>query len=248
MSRTFALLGSGEFDPWTDEVDRRLLAGDGQRPRRVLILPTASSAEGDDVFDMWANKGLDHYGRSGIEAEVVALKTRDDAFRGDLIDALGRGSIAFFSGGNPALLASVLRDTPWWAALLEAMNHGLAYAGCSAGVASLGDLALDSTRHEWGDDLWHPGLRVFPGTMFGPHWDALDGYVPGLTEFIASSVPDGDRLVGIDEDTAIVGDGVDWTVVGNGGVHVLEDGSWRRFASGDDMRLPLVPTSDESRT
>jgi cyanophycinase-like exopeptidase len=233
------LLGSGEFDPWTDEVDRWLLARDAGRPRRVLILPTASSAEGDEVFDMWAAKGLEHYARSEIEAEVVPLKTRDDARRDELIAALDRGSVAFFSGGNPAFLASVLRETPWWSSMLEAMDRGLAYAGCSAGVASLGDLALDSARRDWADDLWHPGLRVFPGTMFGPHWDALDGYVPGLSGFIKGSVPDGHRLVGIDEDTAIVGDGVDWTVLGAGRVHVLEDGSWRRIGAGHDLRLPL---------
>jgi cyanophycinase-like exopeptidase len=239
MRAAFALLGSGEFDPWTDELDRRLLESDSGRPRRVLILPTASSAEGDDVFDMWANKGLDHYARSGIEAEVVPLKTRDDATRADLIEALDRGSVAFFSGGNPAFLASVLRDTPWWAALLRAMDRGLAYAGCSAGVSSLGDLAPDSARQDWDDDLWHPGLSVFPGTMFGPHWDALDGFAPGRTEFIVGSVPDAHRLVAIDENTAIVGDGVDWTVMGVGRIHVLEQGAWKRIEAGDDLRLPL---------
>ena len=41
----FALLGSGEWQPWTDEVDRWLLertTGDGT----VLVLPTASAPEG----------------------------------------------------------------------------------------------------------------------------------------------------------------------------------------------------------
>ena len=30
----------------------------------------------------------------------------------------------FFSGGNPAYLASVLADTPFWTALRGAMDHG----------------------------------------------------------------------------------------------------------------------------
>ena len=40
---SFGLLGSGEFEPWNDEVDRWLLdraTGDGS----VLILPTACAA------------------------------------------------------------------------------------------------------------------------------------------------------------------------------------------------------------
>src|SRR5207247_11167709 len=66
----FALLGSGEFEPWTAEVDRWLLErtiGSG----RVLILPTASAPEGDAVFNRWGDMGLAHYEELGIPAEVV---------------------------------------------------------------------------------------------------------------------------------------------------------------------------------
>ena len=207
MSPSFALLGSGEFDPWTESVDRWILDRAGAAAGSVLILPTAAAAEGDEVFDMWANKGLDHYGRLGIEACVVPLKTREDAGRDDLIAMLEGAAAAFFSGGNPAFLASVLLDTPFWTALRSAMDDGLAYAGCSAGVACLGDTALDSAREEFDADLWKPGLGVFPGSWFAPHWDALDGFAPGFTDFIQASVPEGNRLVGIDENTAMAGDG-----------------------------------------
>ena len=60
----FALLGSGEFEPWTEEVDRWLLertTGSG----RVLILPTASAPEGDAIFNQWGDMGLEHYGSWG---------------------------------------------------------------------------------------------------------------------------------------------------------------------------------------
>jgi len=62
-------MGSGEFEPWSAEMDRQVLDranGDG----RVLILPTASAKEGDEVFDGWAAKGLAHYSSLGIPAEV----------------------------------------------------------------------------------------------------------------------------------------------------------------------------------
>src|SRR5262245_63445341 len=60
VARTFLLLGSGEFEPWTHDVESRVLAeasGDGS----VVILPTASAPDGDAVFDRWAKMGLDHY-------------------------------------------------------------------------------------------------------------------------------------------------------------------------------------------
>ena len=64
---TFLLLGSGEFEPWSTEVESLALAdavGDGS----VAILPTASASEGDQVFERWGRMGLDHYARSGVSA------------------------------------------------------------------------------------------------------------------------------------------------------------------------------------
>ena len=236
---TFALLGSGEFEPWSAEVDRTVLEranGDG----RVLILPTASAKEGDEVFDGWASKGLAHYEALGLPAEVVPLKTRDDAARPDLIDRLEGASAVYFSGGNPAYLAATIAGTPFWDALRAAMERGLGYIGCSAGVACLGDAAPDSDALEFDDGVWKPGLGVFSGVWFGPHWDALDSFVPGLTEFIVSSVPAGETLLAIDENTAVLGEGASWSVVGASGAHVYRDGAWVHHPAGTSFALDLV--------
>ena len=212
----FGLLGSGEFEPWSADVDRALLAGatgDG----RVLILPAASAKEGDEVFDGWGSKGLAHFASLDVPAEVVPIKTREDAARDDLVAKVEGASVAYFSGGNPAFLASVLADTPFWDALLGAMGRGLAYIGCSAGVACLGDRAPDSDARRFADGFWEPGLGVFHHTWFGPHWDAVDRFVPGLSDFIVSSVPPGETLFAIDENTAAVGDGEEMVREGRGG-------------------------------
>ncbi len=237
MSR-FALLGSGEFEPWSAAVDRSVLdaaEGDG----RVLILPTASAREGDEVFDGWASKGLEHFAATGVPAEVVPLKTREDAARSELVARLNGASVAYFSGGNPAYLAATLIDTPFWRTLRGEMERGLAYIGCSAGVACLGDIAPDSDVRELGEAMWKPGLGVFPGASFGPHWDALDDFIPGLTDLIVSSVPEGATLLAIDEDTAVVGDGNDWSVMGESGAHVYREGAWGHHPAGSSFALAL---------
>ena len=238
MNLAFALLGSGEFEPWSSEVDRRMLdaaEGDG----RVLILPTASAREGDEVFDGWASKGLEHFASAGVPAEVVPLKTREDAARPEFVERLAGASIAYFSGGNPSYLAATLIDTPFWNTLCRRIDDGLAYIGCSAGVACLGDRAPDSDVRDFGEDIWKQGLGVFPNTWFGPHWDALDGYIPGLTDLIVSSVPAGQTLLAIDEDTAVVGDGREWSILGVGGAHVYRDGEWSHHPSGSTLELPI---------
>jgi cyanophycinase len=236
---SIALLGSGEFEPWTEEVDRWLLdraTGDGT----VLILPAASAPEGDGIFDSWASMGLAHFGGLDIPAEVVPLKTRQDAERPEFATRLSSASMVYFSGGNPAYLAGTLSGTPFWGEVLAAMSRGMAYTGCSAGVASLGELAVDSATGDFtSKDIWKPGLRLFRRTQFGPHWDALDTYIPGLRRFFVKAIPDEWRLLGIDEHTAVMGDGAEWRVAGAGGAHLWEGGTWREFAAGEAFTEPF---------
>jgi cyanophycinase-like exopeptidase len=53
-------------------------------------------------------------------------------------------------------------------------------------------------------------------------------------------VPDDDYLVGVDEQTALVGDGERWHVIGAGGVHVHAANDWSTFANGDALALALT--------
>jgi cyanophycinase len=238
--RIFGLLGSGEFEPWAEAVDRPLLekaSGDGT----VLILPAASAPEGDDVFDRWADMGLTHYRRLGVPAAVVPLKTREDADRPELVDMLSLASMVFFSGGNPAYLASILSGSRFWDGLVAEIDRGLAYGGCSAGVACLGEVAPDiAALAASARNIWRPGLRLFPKTYFSPHWDALEKHVRGLQRFWISSVPPDGRLLAIDERTAVVGDGTEWTVVGSGAAHLLEAGRWTDHTAGTSIRADLT--------
>lgn len=246
MMSLMALLGSGEFEPWTEEVDRWLLeqaSGDGS----VLILPAASAPEGDQVFNRWGDMGLGHYERLGIPAEVLPLKSKEDARRSELAARLETASIAYFSGGNPAYLSSVLSGSRFWAELLRAMERGLAYVGCSAGVACLGDVVPDSAVLDFSSaDMWKPGLGFFPNLFLGPHWDAMNTYMPGLQDLFVGAIPPGDRLLAIDERTAVVGNGTEWRVMGNGGASLLDDGSWLSFRSGQTFAATFRAAEEPS--
>lgn len=235
------LLGSGEFEPWAEEVDRSLLAGARQGP--VLVLPTASAPEGDEVFDRWARHGLEHYARQAVEADVLPLRTRDDAERPDLAGRIGDAAMVFFSGGNPSYLASVLAGTRCWSAIVEGLESGLAYGGCSAGAAALGERTTWRLRL----DPLGPGLALFPGTNIVPHWDAIDRLGPGRRERVVASLGADARLVGIDERTAMVGDGREWSVIGAGGVHVLESGRWSDHPAGSAFDLDLLAGKVDGR-
>ena len=94
----WSLLGSGEFQPWSEPVDRRLLEeadGDG----RVLILPTASAPEGKDVFERWGSGSRTSRGstsRGGPRPEDARGHGRPA-----LVEKLEGASAVYFSAGTP---------------------------------------------------------------------------------------------------------------------------------------------------
>jgi cyanophycinase-like exopeptidase len=160
---TFLLLGSGEFEPWSSDVERLALAdaaGDGS----VVIAPTASAQEGDHVFDRWAGMGLEHYAADGVPVEVLPLKVREYAFRDDVVQRAAAASMIYFSGGKPTRLAAVLRDTPLLEAILGAMARGTAWAGGSAGA-----MVVSRERDAGGrrGRSWLLGLGLVPHVSFG---------------------------------------------------------------------------------
>ena len=232
------LLGSGEFEPWSTAVDRWAL--DGYGDGRVVIVPTASAPEGDDAFAWWATKGLRHYEETGVEAEVLPLKTRDDAQEPSIVELIRDASVVYFSGGNPYYLARTLDGTRFWRVLIEELERGAAYVGCSAGVACLTELTYDSTVEDLrSGETYKPGLGFVRGSMFAPHWDHVDDWFPGARAFLEARTPPGQTLIALDEDTAMVGDGARWRVVGRSGIHVYCEGTWDHHVAGSGFELTL---------
>ena len=218
-ARTFLLMGSGEFEPWSDEIEAAALDG---LTGPVAVLPTASSAEGDAVFDRWGAMGLEHYAAAGIEARLVPVKTREDAEREELARQLEGVSMVFFSGGKPQHLADSIHGTKLWDAMMRALDRGAVFAGCSAG-ALIASQSREQRRERGVRTGWVFGLGLVPHVSFGVHWDRVK-VIPGLRSFVMSRIPVGSWFVGLDERTAILGDGHRWRVFGLGGVMVRHAG------------------------
>lgn len=234
----WSLLGSGEFLPWSESVDRRLV-GEADGDGRVLILPTASAPEGKDVLERWGSLGLAHFSRLDIPAEVLDLRSREDADDPRLLARLDGASAVYFSGGNPAYLSATLAETDFLDTMLKQLDRGMAYAGCSAGVACLNEITFDSDTTD-ADQVFRPGLGLVARAFFAPHWDIVDTWMPGATEFIVASVPEGSTFIGLDEDTAMVGRGSSWEVIGKSGIHVKSEDAWATYRDGDRFELALI--------
>ena len=227
-----ALAGSGEFLPVMEPVDRALLEG---RPARAAFLPTAAALEGDERIAYWLDLGTKHYEQLGVEAVPVPVCTRADAEDPAMARLLDEVGLVYLSGGDPHHLASTLRGTRVWQAVVAAWQGGAALAGCSAGAMALtaGAPALLGRRDTGDSD----GLGVVPGVAVVPHFDMIDRWRPGAVDGFLAWRPPGTVLLGIDEETALVGDGSSWRVEGRGSVWVLDPDGRRRLGPGEELAL-----------
>jgi cyanophycinase len=232
--RTVALLGSGEFEPWTRELDRSLLEGASSGDGTVAIVPTASALEGSR-FDDWAEKGLLHYSELAVPARVVDLRGRDDADRADVVDSVEGSSMIFFSGGNAAFLARTLAGSAFWDAVLARLQEGAVFAGCSAGACIAGSFAPESMTEFIWEEGWSAGLGILPDVWIIPHFDALDRDRPSVRDYFLSRVPETGWQLGIDEQTAVVKIGDSWRVFGEGTAFLGHASSAQRFGSGESF-------------
>jgi cyanophycinase-like exopeptidase len=82
---------------------------------------------------------------------------------------------------------------------------------------------------------WRDALGLVPGTIVIPHYDA---FPEPLSAAIALAAPADTLVLGIDEDTALVGRDVAWTVYGRGRVTVWRGRHRDRLRAGDTLRLP----------
>ena len=87
-----------------------------------------------------------------------------------------------------------------------------------------------------------PGLGLLPHLRVIPHFDRMLGWVPDILTRALLRPPEGVVVLGIDEDTALVGGPEEWVVHGRQSVWVLTHGGQESYASGDLLRTPTTPS------
>ncbi|MCW2601150.1 MAG: peptidase dipeptidase [Frankiales bacterium] len=230
MSGPVALVGSGEYLTVMTDVEGLLLQG---RPPRFVQIPTAAAPEGEASLARWVALGEEQAARLGVEAVPVVARDREEADSEELAALVEGAGLVYLSGGNPTYLAATLRGTRLGKAVRAAWEAGAALAGCSAGA-----MALTSWVPDIRDPLREadPGLGVLPQLRVIPHFDRFVGWMPELVGRYLAKAPEGVSLLGIDEDTALVGEAGSWTVHGRQSVWLLTPEGRTPYSAGD-----LVP-------
>jgi cyanophycinase-like exopeptidase len=235
MPGPVALVGAGEFLPSMADFDLRLLEATGLARPRVVILPTASFPDGEDVFMRWAAMGVAHFGALGAEVEPVLVRDRDEADDAAAAQAVSEADLIYLSGGKPAYLLATLDGTAVGRAISAAHERGATLAGCSAGAMALAgnSFAFRIKVLPW-LLRWRSGLGFVPGASVVPHYDA---WPEPMSVLIALQAPRGSVVLGIDEETAAVGRDGSWQVHGRSRVTVWRGHRRERYRAGDTFRI-----------
>jgi cyanophycinase len=226
-----ALVGSGEYTAGMLELERSLIE---ERPPRYVQIPAAASREGPRRLSYWVELGKAQAARLGVEAVPLVVTERGQADDPAVAAQVDGAGLIYLSGGSPAVLADTLRDTALWRAIVAAWRGGAALAGCSAGAMALADRVPDLRNPAGGS---RRGLGLLPQVRVLPHFDKMLGWVPDVLTRPFFSTSDGVSLVGIDEDTALVGGPHDFTVYGRQSAWLLSAGRRQQFPAGTQLRL-----------
>lgn len=219
---TLALVGSGEYLPPMEGVDRGLINRLAE-PARVVCLPTAAGTEGEERIAYWSNLGINHFTGLGVESvESLPVIDRSSASDDSLAERIRRANFVYLSGGKPHYLYLALESTPVWEAIRGVLARGGVVAGCSAGAMIFGE-RIPGSPFPWS---WQDGFGYLPGTIILPHFEELPkALLAGFTPFAGQLT-----VVGIEGNTALVCTQEGCTVAGTGGVTLQHGSDKRRYS------------------
>jgi cyanophycinase len=219
-----ALVGGDEFKPGTEEQDRLLVASARKGP--AYVVPTAAARQGPQ-------EAVDHartwFRSLGLALEELPVLKAADARSKELAQLARGGGFFYLVGGDPGLVAQVLRDSRVWEAIAEAWLGGAALAGSSAGAMAMCEHTL--IRAAWPDRANRrpsDALGLVPGTAVLPHFDTFGHrWIESARRELS-----GVTLLGVDERSAAVWSDGSWRACGPGSVTVIQGDHRDRYENG----------------
>lgn len=230
-----ALVGGDEFHPGNEEQDRILVRRARQGP--AFVIPTAAARQGPERAVGTATKWFRQF---DIELIELPILKRRDAMSPLLAEQARTGGFFYMVGGDPGLVANVLRGSSAWQAVFAAWQGGASLAGSSAGAMALCSHTL--VRATWPNRFHRrpaDALDVVPKTAVLPHFDTFGERWIGSAHEAAPRL----TLLGIDERSAAIWDAGKWRAAGPGAVTVIKGKRTSRFLSGDEVKGLNAPVS-----
>jgi len=212
----------------TDSIMNELVELAGVRDRGYLfILPMASSVP--DSAIIWTKED---FARTGIRKMTGYNFRKGETVPQPQLDSLRSAPLIFISGGDQSRFMDAVLNTKVRDAILEAYHKGAVISGTSAGAAVMSRKMItgNQLKHtgiegsfptiEAGNVEIKEGLGFLTGTIIDQHFIKRQR----LNRLISVCIENpGEQCVGIDESTAIVVEGSQARVTGEGQVVVIRN-------------------------
>jgi len=229
------LVGGDEFHPGNEPHDALVAAS---ARGAAYVLATAAARSRPDVAVRNAQRWFQRFGLDVVE---LAVYTRAQAQDPALAQIAAGAGFCYIPGGDPGLVAAVLRDSPVGNALIAAWRNGAALAGSSAGAMALcSDTLVRQAFPGHTQRRALPGLGVVPAAAVLPHHDTFgEKWYPSAREALPDAV-----LIGVDERTCALWEEGTWRCLGAGAVTVYTPGADAvRVVSGAVEGIPPPSTA-----
>ncbi len=203
------LVGGGGTPP---EALIEALALTGKEAPKVLVVPQASDLpdRGKSSVEMWREQG--------VEAKLLEPLDRQDAE-----EMLEEADLIWLSGGSQRNLMRRLAEHQFASKIAFLHGHGTVIGGTSAGAAAMSTVMLsgdpDPRALIAGAAAPYRGLAVWPSAIVDQHFIERDRYGRLLTAVLSKPRMVG---VGIAERTAVIVQGDDLRVLGEGQVVIFD--------------------------
>ncbi|MGV0027945.1 cyanophycinase [Phormidesmis priestleyi] len=194
------------------------LAGGMKAHIAVMTAATGMPKEvGDDYIHVFERLGAE-------SVEVVDSRRREDSLREDSLRAIEHATGIFFTGGDQSRIVDFIKGTPLDQVIHERYEQGAVIGGTSAGAAMMPDQMIVGGASVSNPSIdavsMGPGMGFLPGIVVDQHF-AQRGR---LGRLLAALVLQPAMLgLGIDEDTAIIVNGDEFQVVGQGAVTIVDE-------------------------
>lgn len=217
------IIGGAEDKDGDCKVLREFVRCAGGISARIAVITAATSLPrevGDEYIRVFERLGVS-------DVKVIDTEVREDASEPHNIKAAEEATGIFFTGGDQARITELIKGTK-----LDTVIHhryqreGVVIGGTSAGAAMMPDMMIvegESKTHPRFDTVdMGPGMGFLPGIVVDQHFAQRGRLGRLIAALMRQPAVVG---IGIDENTAVIVDGDEFEVIGDGAVTVVDESS-----------------------
>ena len=214
------IIGGAEDKDGDCKILREFVRRAGGLQARIAVM-TVATGEPREVGDRY----ISVFKRLGVEhVQAIDTTRREDADDPTVIETIKESTGVFFTGGDQARILELVKDTTLDAELHKRFSQGIVIAGTSAGAAMMPDKMIvegESETHPRPDTVkMDRGMGFLPNVIIDQHF-AQRGRLNRLLSAVA--LEPATLGFGIDENTAIIVQGHEIEVIGEGSVTIVDE-------------------------